>query len=1382
MAATILTAIDDLRAHLEPAKKDKGPAPAASVGDCADKLLQAISSACDEDYKKLEEVKTSLTEAKSAVASAYKKSFGRKEKPDPTEFNERKAVLSRALSALELVTLQAAASDVYGKVKLVRRVVADAKKDLLDQDFDDYSGSVKTLSKRSNTLKDAVAVVLAAVPSKKKKAAEKVVAAFSAAVDDVISESANAAKKPKASREKLAAVDTAVGEVEETVRALVKPKEAWELVLELDVLVHTDPKVTEKNKKTVIAEHAKAIETKLAETEAAVKETVKKAEQAREAAGGASSDNGHVLDCALADVNAVSKSHFSAITAFANRVKSRGVFEKNIRLKIGRRSQQVQQALRRLEPMSPRQLKKQNLVSNLKELERLTEALSSVDVTPADREEILNQINYLLLLVDTQARVNAHHDKEDPKNQQRVHLILGNLERAIRKLDALSKSKSKEQAVIKKERVHRKLARLARCAKAVSNAAQEFLKESEESRNAAAAAFKSGDKESAKEAAKAVMDDVHKLSVLATDAHSSDVAVNTAAKKAQKAADGLSSAEEKIEDGDKSVLDDVKNAVDAAASLNSVVQAAERRLADAEAKNGAADDDDDDEERETDSHVSVPPEPAAALAPAEESVSMSESEKQNDLSAAAALSGGLDDLVKLLQSSNPTAADINNALAAMESNAEKAQQAIIDQDPNAANRAFLSAVASAATISEAASKVGDYMNNNQLDKAARTAEVIEKEQTVLNEKISQCAALEHGSDADAALKDLASTAQNLEQSTKSMVDAVNVAAENPSDQKKVRAAIKATLVVRKVSDDVVETAIDAKVKTSPDAEHDENITKSTIAAAKSRAGVMAVRATFDEEDFDARLLLDAAQDLAFKMSDLNSCLQGLDFSLPALTVEIPPPGPVSEEEKQKGKENASNLFNNSNDLFKKLQDGQAAASDIDSLLDSVEADLKKTQQAIIDQDPNATNRAFLQAVASAATVSAVADKVVDFVEKKDLDKAARAAEALEAEQATLKDKITKCSSAKHDSAADASLEELAKKATSLDASTQSLVEAVQDAASHPEDEKKTKAAIKASIAVRKVSDDLVDTAIAAKKQASPDAEHNEAITKATVSAAKSRAAVVAVRASFTEEDFDTKILLDAAQDLSLKMTDLAACLSSLDFSVPAVVPIEEKKPEPVPEPVVEVKQPEPEPAPAPTPAPVAEPVVEEKKPEPKPDSARDVVTPRGSKKNALDALIGRTLSRSLSGVKLSEDKPVEAVIDEVAKLLESNSGDDSEGKRIAETLRNLAAAARAGKKEDMQSSARTLASQLSDLVKKGREVHKLEPAGIARNVKMNYESLGKACDSLANYSTQIRIVVNVKVNSTGSSDGDEALSSLAKSIGLAVRDITSNMEKVQAAK
>jgi hypothetical protein len=122
----------------------------------------------------------------------------------------------------------------------------------------------------------------------------------------------------------------------------------------------------------------------------------------------------------------------------------------------------------------------------------LTESLSSVDVAQPDREEILNQINYLLLLVDTQARVNAHHDTEDPKNQQRVHLILGNLERAIRKLDSLSKSKSKDQAIIKKERVHRKLARLARCAKAVANAAQEYLQETELAHNTTAAALKSG--------------------------------------------------------------------------------------------------------------------------------------------------------------------------------------------------------------------------------------------------------------------------------------------------------------------------------------------------------------------------------------------------------------------------------------------------------------------------------------------------------------------------------------------------------------------------------------------------------------------------------------------------------------------------------------------------------------------------------------------------------------------------------------------------------------------------------------------------------------------------------------------------------------------------
>jgi hypothetical protein len=32
--------------------------------------------------------------------------------------------------------LQAAASDVYAKAKLVRRVIADAKQDLVDQDFD----------------------------------------------------------------------------------------------------------------------------------------------------------------------------------------------------------------------------------------------------------------------------------------------------------------------------------------------------------------------------------------------------------------------------------------------------------------------------------------------------------------------------------------------------------------------------------------------------------------------------------------------------------------------------------------------------------------------------------------------------------------------------------------------------------------------------------------------------------------------------------------------------------------------------------------------------------------------------------------------------------------------------------------------------------------------------------------------------------------------------------------------------------------------------------------------------------------------------------------------------------------------------------------------
>jgi hypothetical protein len=652
------------------------------------------------------------------------------------------------------------------------------------------------------------------------------------------------------------------------------------------------------------------------------------------------------------------------------------------------------------------------------------------------------------------------------------------------------------------------------------------------------------------------MDDVHKLSVLATEAHSSDVAVNSAAKKAQKAADTLSSAEEKIEGGDKTVLDDIKIAVDAAASLNTVVQAAERRLADVA---GADEDDEDDDERETDSKVSVPaPEPASAQVTLEESVSISESEKEND-------------------------------------------------------------------------------------------------------------------------------------------------------------------------------------------------------------------------------------------NDLSAAV--------ALSVDIPPAGPVSSEEQQMGKEAASNLFNNSNDLFENIQNGKAAASDFGDLLESVEAGLKKTQQAIIDQDSNGTNRLFLQAVSSSATVSAIADTVVNFVEKHELDKAARAAKALESEQATLKDKVAKCVATKHHSSVDASLDLLSKTAASLDGCTQTLIDAVQAAAANPQDETMAKAAIKASDTVRKVSDELVDTALEAKKQASPEAEHKEGITKATISAAKSRAAVVAVRASFNEEAFDTKLLLSAAQDLSFKMTDLAACLSGLDFLVPAVVPVEEKKPEPVPEPapapIVEEKQAEPALVPVPEPAPVVEekqpepvpvpvpepaPVVEEKKPEPKPDSARDVYTPRGSKKNALDALIGRTLSRSLSGAKLADDKPVEAVIDEVAKSLET-SGPESEGtKDIAETLRNLATAARAGKKEDMQSSARILSSQLSDLVKRGREVHKLEPAGIPRNIKMNYEALGKACDSLSNYSTQIRIVVNVKVNSSGNSDGDEALSSLAKSIGLAVREITSNMGKVKAAK
>jgi hypothetical protein len=56
----VLQAIGDLRAHLEPAKKDEDARATGSVGDSAEALFQAVTLACDKDYKKFDEVKSSL--------------------------------------------------------------------------------------------------------------------------------------------------------------------------------------------------------------------------------------------------------------------------------------------------------------------------------------------------------------------------------------------------------------------------------------------------------------------------------------------------------------------------------------------------------------------------------------------------------------------------------------------------------------------------------------------------------------------------------------------------------------------------------------------------------------------------------------------------------------------------------------------------------------------------------------------------------------------------------------------------------------------------------------------------------------------------------------------------------------------------------------------------------------------------------------------------------------------------------------------------------------------------------------------------------------------------------------------------------------------------
>lgn len=849
------------------------------------------------------------------------------------------------------------------KILMVRRILAShwlIFEPYLSFALLDYAGSMKTLSKRTSALKEAVAVVLSVVKSKKTKAAQKQLTSFTAAMEQVLAEAPNASKKPKASREKLVAADNVLSDVDEAVKSLVKAKEAWELVIELDILVQTDVKYSDKDKSAVIATHAQTIDAKLAETEHAVQAALKRAETAREEAGGKTTEKGHIITCALTDVNNVVKSHFGAVSAFVSRIKARGVFEKNIRMKISRRSQQVQQALRRLDPPSETEIKKQTLVENLKELERLTEALTTAAVASSDREDVLSQINYLLLLVDTQARANAHHDKDDPKNQQRVHLILGNLERAIRKLDALSKGKSSDQVKGKKERVHRKLARLARCAKAVSNAAQDYLVDAKKSQNTAAAAIASGDKEAAKEATRVAMEDVKKLSELAAESHGEDKDVANAASKAKQAAEALAAAEEKIEEGDKSVLDDVKAAAEAAASLNSVVQQAESRDAATEAKNGEEEDDDDEDD-------------------------------------------GIEDGM---------------------------------------------------SSSSALLKIDDIP--------------FERPAPTKDEEPSPVPAPQTTPAVVASLEPVAEPAKAPEHSA-------------PKDH------------------------------------------------------------------------------------------------VPAAVVEVVVPN------------------------------AEATAA-----------------EAVKVRDP--------QPEAKPEPVVKAPEPVVE-----------------------------------------AKLEPVAEKAP----------ETVQE---KPAEE---------------------------KPQPAPAAAE----------------------------------------------------------------PVQAPAPTPVAQP--------PAAAPAQTqPAATASSPKPEKKPETSTPRPADAVTPRASK-NALAALIGRTLSRSLSGVKVAETNPVDVVIDEVAKSLDNTVAKlAADAIRVAAaTLHNLATAIREQKKEDMQSCARILMTELSELVKKGRELGKTQPEDVSKDGKTDYDALNRASDSLSNYAAQIRVVVNVKANSTDkASDNDDALISLSKSLGSSVKEIASCMDKVQASK
>lgn len=65
----VLETIAEFRLRIEPSKKNaSGPAPSSSIGDVFETLLEAVETACVEDYKKQDEIKTNLVRTRTRKA------------------------------------------------------------------------------------------------------------------------------------------------------------------------------------------------------------------------------------------------------------------------------------------------------------------------------------------------------------------------------------------------------------------------------------------------------------------------------------------------------------------------------------------------------------------------------------------------------------------------------------------------------------------------------------------------------------------------------------------------------------------------------------------------------------------------------------------------------------------------------------------------------------------------------------------------------------------------------------------------------------------------------------------------------------------------------------------------------------------------------------------------------------------------------------------------------------------------------------------------------------------------------------------------------------------------------------------------------------------